>query len=206
MKPNKANTPKAADPDRYGAFMPDGSYFYDARLEQRGPTDRFIRAMVKTRGTFGFDPKTAVEAIVLAGQQAAFPNHAQWATVHERVHEGAAVWPFVWTTTSAEESVKRCGIGIRGPNDEERHWCGEVWAAGDEKHCVTRDHRSSPENVRTALDRMLSHLPSGLAPARAPRRIMLEATGEPIRLTDAQVEEARAQAAKLREEESSGKA
>lgn len=168
MKKDRLRTqqPAPRNPEHFGAFMPDGSYFREATLAQRGPLDRFVRAMVKSRGTFGFDPKTAAEGIVLTKHESAFPNHAQWATVHEQVHPGAAVWPFVRTTTSAEEAVKRCGMGVRGPHDEPRHWCGEMWVTGDEKRCDNPAHRekSSPEQVREMLSRIMHSLPAGLAP------------------------------------------
>lgn len=168
MRKQRTETRKQRDPEAFGAFMPDGAYFADARLGQRGPTDRFVRSMVKSRGAYGFDPKTAAEAIVLTKQEQAFPNHRQWAG-QSPAHLGELpppAWPAVWTSTSAEEAVKRCGLGIADPRDgTPRHWCGDLWVAGDEKHCANTKHRERASNdfVRVLLDRVLASLPKGLA-------------------------------------------
>jgi hypothetical protein len=121
-----------------GAYMPDGSYFADAGISQRGPTDHFVRAMVKSRCGPAFPPHLASEAVTLAKQVVAFPNWRQWAE--------APGWSFVWTSTSAEEAVKRCGVGFVG------HWCEELWAEGPESACSDPGHRQEDDRARvTAL-------------------------------------------------------
>jgi hypothetical protein len=123
-----------------GAFMPDGSHNPEAGLPQRGAADRFVRSMVSSRNGPLFTPALAAEAIVLAKQEHAFPNHAQWASVGLNAPDDLAVWPLVWTSTAAEETVKRCGRGAGDPDGFARHWCGESWAEGKEKDCQSHGH------------------------------------------------------------------
>lgn len=171
-----SSQPAQRDPEHFGAFMADGSYFREAKREQRGATDRLVRQMVLKRGAFGFDPQTAAEGVRLTNLTGAFPNHAQWSSVHELAHPGAALWPFAVTTTAAEEFVKRCGLGVRGPSNEPRHWCGELWVAGDEKSCINSAcrERSTPEYVHEKLARILAALPAALGSEPRRRRPVAE--------------------------------
>lgn len=160
-------SPKPEPEQKPGAFMPDGSYFADAEMSQRGTTDRFVRAMVKSR-RLPFSPAMSADAITLARQTLAFPNHAQWSTVAAQVHSESAVWPAVWTSTAAEEAVKRCGNGSGDPETDPRHWCGEPWAIGAEKACENPGHRQEHDHERVA--RIVAELISELSDRVADRR------------------------------------
>lgn len=192
MKPAIKSAAVSA-PRSPGAFMPDGSYNPDADLSARGPADRFVRAMVASRNGPLFTPELAAGSIALAKQERAFPNHAQWAAVHERVGS-AAVWPFVACSTSAEEAVKRCGRGAGDPEKDPRHWCGESFLAADEKTCASPAHRrgGDPSSVMALVDSIIAGAPAPTAPAPPqPER-------EPLWLTEEQVARAREEAAELR--------
>ena len=136
-RPPSKSSPSQRNPDSFGAFMPDGSYFPEGQISQRGVTDRFVRAMVKSRMGPGFHPETASAAIQLGNQTQAFPNHEQWGRSDS--------WVTVWTSTSAEEAVKRCGLG-----EGDRHWCGQRWEEGPEKSCLSEGHRPEKDPERIA--------------------------------------------------------
>jgi hypothetical protein len=120
--------------------MPDGCYYEAGELHHRGPADRFVRTLVRSASTGSASPELASEAIVLARQEAAFPSHASWAR--------CSSWPYAPTASSAEEAVKRSGIGLYGRDGTIRHWCDGLWVQGDEKDCVHPGHRTEPESGR----------------------------------------------------------
>lgn len=121
-----------------GAFTSEGLWNPNAELVNRGDTHRFVEAMVSLRRQGKLTPEGAANAIIAANQQAAFPNHPQWLSVWEQNGGEMAVWPLVWTATSAEEAVKRCGR-------PDGHWCGEDFRHGVEKDCPDWErHRAAP--------------------------------------------------------------
>jgi len=106
------------------------------------------------------DAGRAVEA---ASMQVAFPHWLQWRDA--KMDDGTPIlWALAWASTSAEETVKREGMGSDG------HWCGDRWPTGSEKDCPDERHRArpTPDEAQALLDRLLlrlSYPPSG--PVRA---------------------------------------
>jgi hypothetical protein len=135
---------RAMEPRPAGAFRPDGSYNPDAPILARGEADLFVRAMVRARHSSRLTPAKAASAIETANAGETFPNFRQWATRGE--------WAECWTSTQAEEAVKRMGHGSDG------HWCGEHWARGAESKCGDRRHYTqkalSPEQSRMLAEFM----------------------------------------------------
>lgn len=97
------DTPTTTAP---GAFREDGSYWEQGELSSRCQVDGLVRTLVRERRTGVLDPVRAVLAVEAAGAAAAFPNLAQWRTCTE--------WYACWVATSAEETVKRAGMGYDG--------------------------------------------------------------------------------------------
>lgn len=149
MRSSETSVATASTAGAFGAFMPDGSYNRDAGLPGRGRTDRFVRQLAAHRGGPLFSPGMAAEAIRSEGQDQAFPNHGQWATLHSEPGSVAS-WPFAQTSTSAEEAVKRGALGASDPESRQRHWCGELWVDGAEKACSEPGHRREIDPARLA--------------------------------------------------------
>jgi hypothetical protein len=71
-----------------------------------------------------------------------------------------------WTSTSAEEAIKRAGETCSG----EHHWCSGKWLPGSQSACKADSHRQrvSPEEVQKLLDELARTL--GKAPSFAQGR------------------------------------
>lgn len=157
MKPTKRAATHAEDIEsKPGAFMPDGSWNENSELRHRGHAHRFVVALCRERRALSLTPNLAANAVVAANMMIAFPNFADWSTIHERAEPGATLWPLVYCTTAAEEAVKRAGRGIAG------HWCGEEWKSGPETACGEPRHHEYPshEEVRVMLTRIHAKLPA----------------------------------------------
>lgn len=113
-----------------GSFLSDGNWIDSGHF--RGKVDHLVQDLVRDRRQDLLSPDRAARAIVEAGCEQAFPNHAYWAV--------SSRWPLVQSSTSAEEAVKRGGMG----SDNERHWCRGCWISGLEKHCPEPAHRERP--------------------------------------------------------------
>jgi hypothetical protein len=113
-----------------GAFTGDGSWYEDGELSHQGAIHRFVAALVRQRRDGRLTAEQAARAIEAASATQAFPCWRQWL-------EGP-LWALAWTSSSAEEAVKREGRGVDG------HWCGERWAAGAEVACQDARHHSVP--------------------------------------------------------------
>lgn len=136
-----------------GAFRSDGSFDPRAELAARGPIDHLVRMLVRERRSARLTPERAAEVIQAANATSAFPHHRQWLVDHQRVHAGAPVWPLVWSSTAAEEAVKREGR-------REGHWCGERYLSGAEKDCDAAGHRvvKDPEQVAAHVAAVMRQL------------------------------------------------
>lgn len=112
--------------------MPDGSWLENGLP---GKASQVLREALNSRAvSTPAEVVNSCEAIKLA-----FPNRDQWAQTDR--------WAAVQTSTSAEEFIKRCGLGVNG------HWCGQRWVQGTEKDCASPFHRGSPahEEVRSLI-------------------------------------------------------
>ena len=132
-----------------GAFFPDGSFDAQAFESFRKGTHRLVEHLCTKRRSGSLTPELAAREIEQATGERAFPNHKQWETCSD--------WALAWCSTSAEEAVKRAGIGW----NEDRHWCSGSWVAGKEKECHNPRHRERPspeeisrlvETLKRALD------------------------------------------------------
>jgi hypothetical protein len=137
---------KIAEPTSPGAFLPDGSWNPDGHLHHRGDTHRLVHALCRERRFARLTPREASLSIQASSHVLAFPNWRQWDTCED--------WASVWTSTSAEEAVKRAGESIAG----DHHWCGAgKWLPGSQTACPDESHRTrlDPESFRKLRDNLL---------------------------------------------------
>ena len=143
-----------------GAFTADGSWRPGG---VPGKVSRCVQALVVKRHE-GLPTEDAAKAVREAGVTQAFPNLENW--------ERASSWALARTSTSAEEAVKRAGLGPLG------HWCGERWWRGSERDCKEPRHwqKPTPEEV--------ARLVQTLSLAFSEERPHLEAPEHPYRQGD----------------------
>lgn len=142
-----------------GAFRADGTWDFDAHPpEDRKHTLHWFVDMLVTRRkrTPDAPPSLFVARIKASPYQHAFPNIERWLALETQVRgiNERTFWPFVQTSTSAEECVKRCGNGSNG------HWCGGYYARDPERDCASEGHRikRNPERVQAIIDGVLQSL------------------------------------------------
>lgn len=152
MPRRSGSTAAAASPKAPGAFLSDGSYSERGELRHRGHIDRLVRALCAQRREGRLSIEMAVLSINAASAKEAFPNVAQWALCEH--------WAMVWTSTSAEEAVKREGRGVFGYERKGAHWCGQRWAEGPESSCPEECHRA----VRRPYLALVGSLMSSMSP------------------------------------------
>jgi len=123
-----------SEPQAPGAFLADGCWNPEGELRHRGHTHQLTQALIKERRFARLSPKLASAAIQAASAVLAFPNWRQWETCND--------WAVAWTTTSAEEAVKRAGETVAG----QHHWCGAgKWLPGGQSSCGDLVHRAVTE-------------------------------------------------------------
>jgi hypothetical protein len=173
-------------PKAPGAFRADGSYNEEGELYDRGQIDALVRSLVRYRREERLSVIQALSAIRAANAGRAFPSIEQW--------EAVKSWPMVWTATAAEEMVKREGRGTNG------HWCGERWMPGEAADCSDDRHRvrASQEEIGALVATLHLSLPSVSDRVVGPRDLVMQPPAGGLRLTEDQVADAHAQAAKLR--------
>ena len=115
-----------------GSFFADGSFDPQAFEAFRKGTHRLVQYLVSKRRAGNLTPESAAREIENATGQRAFPNLKQWVECSD--------WALALCSTSAEEAVKRGGLG----SPEDRHWCSGSWVAGAEKACSNQRHRERP--------------------------------------------------------------
>lgn len=145
---------KIAAPESPGAFRPDGSWNPEGQLVHRGALYQLIYALCRERKFARLTPAEASLAIQASSHVIAFPNWRQW--------DACPDWAAAWTSTSAEETVKRAGETIAG----DHHWCGAgKWLPGSAGSCPDQSHRepADPKSSRRLLDEMLQGV--GKAPS-----------------------------------------
>ena len=130
-----------------GAFRADGSFDEDGWEAQRGPIDGLIRALVRGRRAGQLSPEGAANAVLAANGVGAFPNVEQW--------RGRSAWSECRASTSAEEAVRRAGLGCEG------HHCGGRWVQGYEKDCRELGHRRAGDQETGAMQKALLATLSG---------------------------------------------
>lgn len=136
--PKLKSTPEAAQ-RAPGAFMLDGSWKADAEPHDRDRIHQLVAALVRERRSGHLTPRRAAQMIQTGNTATAFPNHGQWA------HAGG--WPTTWTSTAAEEAVKREGRGTDG------HWSGQRWGGRPERDWLeSRPLQAWPKPVAAELD------------------------------------------------------
>lgn len=129
-----------------GAFTPSGSWNEDAWIRHRGDMHRLIVALCRRRRRGDLTPKQAASAVEATHAFEAFPSWRQWQNIDS--------WPFAFTATSAEATVKYCGAASTG------HWCGETWSEGPEGRCSNPIHDAvdDPARTRILVDALLASL------------------------------------------------
>ena len=111
-----------------GGFAHDGTW---VDFLEPGRVTRLVESLVKAKRLGKLTPAQAARDIAEAGLLKAFPMSVGWES-HER-------WGTVPVSTSAEEAVKRSGLG-QGTG----HWCAGSWVSGPEKECRSAGHRQMP--------------------------------------------------------------
>ena len=107
-----------------GDFRLNGSWNPSASAQHRGPLYAFIAGLVRARLAAGISPSALAAQIEGSKWASAFGELTQWKTLG-----GWLDWPYAWTRTSADETVKRCGIGAV----KEFHWEGATCISGEDE-------------------------------------------------------------------------
>jgi hypothetical protein len=111
-----------------GDFRADGSWNDSAQFRHRGPRYQFIASLVRVRRAARLSPAQIASQIEASPFAEMFGELKQWHTLASWEQ-----WPFAWTRTSADETVKRNGAGAVA----EFHWqLGTFHAGMDERPFV----------------------------------------------------------------------
>jgi hypothetical protein len=117
--------------------MADGGWNENGQLHHRGELHRLVESLVKERRFARLSPRLASQTVQASSHALAFPNRIQWETCTD--------WATAWTSTSAEEAVKRSGETCIG----DHHWCGaDKWLPGKQSDCQETGHREKPDKQR----------------------------------------------------------
>lgn len=129
-----------------GDFRPDGSWNASAQLRHRGHRYQFVSGLVRARRAAHLSPAQIADQIEASACAEMFGELSQWKTL-TRWDD----WAFAWTRTSADETIKRCGVGSR----ERFHWQNGTFCAGeDERPHIHADGQNIADFVGNVLGRM----------------------------------------------------
>lgn len=165
----------------HGNFRINGSWDPHAHVLSRGPLYAFVRDLVRARRASKLPPSAIAAQIAASSWTQAFPNLQHWLKESRWNH-----WPSVPASSSAEECVKRCGIGA-----VDFHWQEGLAVRGDDNRNLPAV--PMPEVFKNALDALLASPRSTPAHAR-PREVPEPTAPEPDEIWFSQHPEALAPA------------
>jgi hypothetical protein len=140
-----------------GDFRADGSWNTSAAAAQRGPRYRFVQSLVRALQAAHISPAQLAERIEASEYAGMFGELEQWRKITKWDE-----WALAWTRTSADEAVKRMGVGSTDP----AHWEKGQYVAGEDARpfvAANREHVAS--FVANIADKLTDSRPEWAGPA-----------------------------------------